>query len=233
MDPQINTDEHTFDDGKGNLHIPGAGSFGMFVLIASLSMLFAASMVLYIVFRSRAGIADWRPPGLDHLPATLWASTVLLVSCSAAIHWALAGIRKDRAPQLMIGLLLTLALGFLFLAAQSYNWFEVWQKVSQAPPEVSHVSATVPQTPPAVFQVQQIVPPIQNRSKFMATFYILTGLHAAHVLGGLIPLIVVFIKAQRHIYSRNFHPGVRYCTIYWHFLDVAWLVIFVALLAGS
>ncbi len=79
MEPPINTDEH--GSGKGDLHIPGAGTFGMFVLIGSLSMLFAASMVLYVVFRSRVGVMDWRPHGLDHLPVTLWASTVLLVSC--------------------------------------------------------------------------------------------------------------------------------------------------------
>ncbi len=117
----------------------------------------------------------------------------------------MAGIRKDRTKQLITGLLLTLALGLLFLLMQSINWLEIWREVSQE----------------------------QHRSKFMTTFYILTGLHAAHVLGGLIPLIVVFIKSLRQVYSRNFHPGVRYCAIYWHFLDVAWIVIFVSLLAGT
>ena len=63
----------------------------------------------------------------------------------------------------------------------------------------------------------------------MGMFYVLTALHAAHVIGGLIPLIVVYIKARRGRYSRNFHPGVRYVTAYWHFLDVVWVLLFLVL----
>jgi cytochrome c oxidase subunit III len=192
-------------DRKADLYIPGAGTMGMVVLIASLSMLFAATMMVYFVFRAKVPQNLWRPAGFDHLPWTLWISTAILIACSFTIHTALAGIRKDREKSLILGLALTLILGLIFLLAQSWNWYELWIAISAD----------------------------QHRSKFMTTFYLLTGLHAAHVLGGLIPLVVVLVRAKQHIYSRNFYPGVRYCTIYWHFLDTAWLFIFVSLLLGT
>ena len=46
------------------------------------------------------------------------------------------------------------------------------------------------------------------------------------VLGGLIPLSLVTFRAARGRYSRNFHPGIRYVTFYWHFLDIIWLILF-------
>jgi len=194
-----------FRSDKGEVHIPGAGTFGMFVLLVSLGMLFAGTMAVYLVFRTQVPVELWRPVGLHHLPWTLWLSTGLLLACSAKIHWALYSIRRDRQFPLLLALTATLTLGVGFLLLQSWNWYEMWQAISAD----------------------------QHHSKFLATFYLLTGLHAAHVLGGLISLALVLQKARRHIYSRNFHPGVRYCTIYWHFLDAAWLVIFLTLLLGS
>ncbi len=64
---------------------------------------------------------------------------------------------------------------------------------------------------------------------YLAGFYILTALHALHVIGGLFPLAFVIRNAKRGQYSRNFHPGVRYSTIYWHFLDAIWLLLFSAI----
>ena len=184
-DPHSPAEQPDFPGGKGDLHIPGAGTMGMFVLILSLSMLFwLASMVAVCgpaIAGSGTAMAASRPE--CHLPATLWLSTVLLLSCSATIHWAWSGIRKDRESRLIVGLAITLVLGLAFLAAQCYNWYDIWLAISAD----------------------------QHRSKFLTTFYMLTGLHAAHVLGGLIPLAVVLAKARRHVYSRNFHPGVRYC----------------------
>ena len=61
------------------------------------------------------------------------------------------------------------------------------------------------------------------------TFFMLTGLHAAHVVGGLIPLGVVLAKSVRGRYGSGYHPGVRYMAMYWHFLDVVWIVLFAVL----
>jgi cytochrome c oxidase subunit III len=60
------------------------------------------------------------------------------------------------------------------------------------------------------------------------TFFMLIGLHAAHVIGGLVPLGIVAARARRGgRYRRESHAGVLYTTMYWHFLAVVWIVMFV------
>ncbi|GIW72850.1 MAG: cytochrome b6 [Planctomycetota bacterium] len=58
-----------------------------------------------------------------------------------------------------------------------------------------------------------------------AGFYVLTALHGAHVVGGLVLLVVVTRRAFAGRYWSLSHPGVRYAAHYWHFLDATWLVI--------
>ena len=62
---------------------------------------------------------------------------------------------------------------------------------------------------------------------YMFTFYVLTALHALHILGGLIFLATVTAKSFAGRYSPDYHPGVTYAAMYWHFLDVVWLIMFV------
>ena len=185
---------------KADIHIPGAGTFGITLLIISLSVIFAATMILLLVFRYSilAGTA-WHDPTILTLPKSLWLSTALIVISSLAIHRALAAIRRDDERGLVSALALTFALGILFLFIQSWNWYEVYAQIAGSP---------------------------NPRNFYVVFFYMLTVLHALHVLGGLIPMARTLAKARRHVYSRNFHPGVRYCVAYWHFLTVVWLIFF-------
>ena len=57
-------------------------------------------------------------------------------------------------------------------------------------------------------------------------FYSLTGLHGAHVFIGLVLLLVVTIRAFRGHYSPEEHRGVEVPGIYWHFVDIMWLVVY-------
>jgi len=93
-------------------------------------------------------------------------------------------------------------LGSLFLANQAANWSAV---------------------------AQVIVPPASRARIFLAVFYVLTGTHALHVIGGLVLLAVVTYKAFRGDYTSVYHPGVRYSAMYWHFLDAVWLIMFTLL----
>ena len=152
----------------------------------------------------RAGASAWPPPGMPGFPKGLWFSTVLILLASATVQWALSGIRRGDQRGLRYGLILTTGLGVAFLASQTINWFAL---------------------------VAEHLTPRVNLYGF--TFYLLTGLHAAHVVGGLIPLAITTRKAIRGDYTPQFHPGVENVAIYWHFLDAVWMVLFVILfLAG-
>jgi len=64
-------------------------------------------------------------------------------------------------------------------------------------------------------------------TSFAATFFGLTGLHGAHVFIGLMILLVMTIRAFRGHFSAEHHHGVEIGGIYWHFVDVMWIVVYV------
>jgi cytochrome c oxidase subunit 3 len=62
-----------------------------------------------------------------------------------------------------------------------------------------------------------------------AIFYMMTGMHAFHVLTGVLFLLIVFNNARRGLYSEEKHWGVEAATVYWHFVDVVWIFFYPAL----
>lgn len=185
-------------DGRAAPAPLGVGLLGMKLLVVALSMLFAASIVGYLIIRSRA--AAWPPPGMPRLPGTLWVSTLIIVVSSLTMQSAVRAAKADRQGALRTAMLLTTILGVAFLVSQTLNWFVL-------------VAANL----------------TAKTNLYGFTFYMLTGLHAAHVVGGVIPLAVVTARAWRGRYSAAFHPGVQYCAIYWHFLAAVWVVLFTLL----
>jgi len=175
------------------------GRLGMRIFILALSMLFGASILGYLIVRSRA--TAWPPPGMPSLPGGLWLSTLILLVSSATMQAAVRSARAGRQTALRWGMLLTTLLGAAFLVSQTLNWFVL-------------VAANL----------------TARTNLYGFTFYLLTVLHAAHVVGGVIPLAVVTTRAWRGYYSAAFHPGIEYCKTYWHFLDAVWLVMFTALM---
>ncbi len=197
------TESSPFADRRARL---SAGRFGMRLFLLSLAVLFAACVIGYVVIRWQAQAEE--VPDLPPLPAGLWLSTLLLVASSGTIQWALHSARRSRPSHLQLGLLVTTGLGLGFLAVQAYCW------VAWAGP----LAATLT-------DLQKLY--------VLTSFYVLTGIHALHVIGGLIPLVVVTSRALRGRYSADDHAGVQYCTTYWHFLGGVWLILFATLMIGT
>jgi cytochrome c oxidase subunit III len=181
----------------------GAGMFGMVLFLVALSMIFGATILGYFYLRS--GSPTWPPPSSPPLPRGLWLSTGILLLVSVTMQWALRAARRGRQDSLRVALVATGVLATAFLVNQVRNW-------------------------EAVRAV--LIPPESKAQTYASIFYILTGTHAVHVLGGLIVLSVVTWKAFRGEYCGAYHPGVRYSAMYWHFLDAVWLILFAVLLAG-
>jgi cytochrome c oxidase subunit III len=188
----------TNQTGRDNAGLEAIGAMGMYMLVIALGMLFAASIVGYLVIRSLH--QPWPPPGFPVLPRTLWLSTLVILLASATIHKALSAVRRGELPATSRNLVLTLLLGLAFLGLQAWAWYQI---------------------------VVQIQIPAEQSGPYLKLFYVLTGLHAVHVVGGLIALLVVARRALAGRYSVAYHPGVRYSAIYWHFLDAVWCVLFI------
>ncbi len=148
----------------------------------------------------RLKAGQWPPPGTPPLPPGLWAATAILLASSATMYTALRGVRRGRVRALRVGLAGTLVLALAYLVVQVNNWLAL--EPSRLP---------------------------ESSKLYAFTFYMLTVLHAAHVVGGLIPLAIVIVRAWEGRYTWASHAGVKHIAIYWHFLDIVWLLIFVAL----
>lgn len=184
--------------GKSQHNPPGTGSLGMLLFLASLAVLFAASIAAHLIIRARA--EQWPPENLPKLPSTAWVSTILIVFIGIAIQLALNYARHYNYGKLFAFLLIAFMLNVTFLLSQAVNW--AW---------LISIGATA------------------GKSLYLWSFYFLTGLHALHVIGGLFLLGFVIVRAFRGAYSADYHPGVRYATMYSHFLGIVWIVLFVCL----
>lgn len=175
--------------------------FGLIILMVSMSVLFTATIVAYVYTRLMNPV--WKTPDMPELPLGLVGSTVMLAGLSIAMHRAVKAARENRHDTLSRDLWLALAFGCAFLAGQVLNW------LAMAP---GMYSSSVP------------------HPLYPFTFYMLTGLHAAHVLGGFIPLGIVIARAKQHRYTSSTYEGVYLCRQYWDYLGVVWLVLIATLL---
>jgi len=179
--------------------IPGAGVLGMWIFLAALSVLFLASIAGYLIVRTKA--PAWPPPGMPRLPGGLWLATGLLLLGSVTVHLALSKIRLGQRTAAVRWLVATTTLAVAFLLAQGWNW---WDLIA------ARMTAT-------------------TKNLYAFTFFMLTGLHAAHVIGGVVLLGVVTARAAQGRYGSGRHGGITYAAMYWHFLDVVWIVLFAVL----
>jgi cytochrome c oxidase subunit 3 len=181
-----------------------AGRFGMWLLIVTLAVIFASTILAYVFVRlSPMNAGNWPPPQMPPLPQGLVASTFLLVASSVTMHIALVAARRGESA---VGtwMVATLLLAFGFLGAQVFAWMAALE---------ANMAFT--------------------KHLYAWTFYVLTVLHALHVVGGVVPMALVTRNATRGAYGPDRLAGITYCAMYWHFLDVAWLALYATLLWGS
>jgi heme/copper-type cytochrome/quinol oxidase subunit 3 len=169
----------------------------MYVGLASLSVLFVASLIGYFVTRYQN--ESWRGVALPALPRGLWFSTLVLVALSVALHRGERRLAQNDRPGLKTWLSVSLVASLLFLALQFANWREV------AEATMSTGAQTL----------------------YAFSFYMLTVLHALHVIAGLVPLLVIHTRSAN--YSSSHSEPVRLTRQYWDFLLVVWFVLFASL----
>ena len=194
----------------------------MWLLLISLGILFASSMVGYLIIRLASLDARVSPVsgevirqagpalGAIAMPVGLWVSSLVMIASSFTVHLALRSIQHERQAAFRLGLAATAALAVMFLVIQAPNLWILLKAHALFENQLAS-DATVG------------LPPYG-----LALFLII--LHAAHLIGGLIPLGVVTHKAWRNCYDHESHNPVKYLAMYWHFLDVVWLFLFTGFL---
>jgi cytochrome c oxidase subunit 3 len=188
------------------------GMMGMYIFLASEVMFFGSLFASYFyLFGSHI---QWPPPApaaQSEFYVNWWPvpfiNTIVLLSSGVTCHFASDAIGRDNRRLFFILQVATIVLGFLFEFGQLYEFINAYGR-----------GLTLTTN--------------NGLNNFASAFFIMTGFHGAHVLGGLILLILILYRAMRGQFSSQHHVGVAAVTLYWHFVDVVWIFLFGILYLG-
>jgi cytochrome c oxidase subunit 3 len=127
-------------------------------------------------------------------------ATIILVTSSFTCQMGVWAIRRDDHTAFRRGIAVTLLLGITFLLMQAYDYTVLFSE-----------GLSMGATP------------------FGTTYFTLTGFHGAHVFGGALMLGVVLYRAMAGQFSSKHHDMVEATSLYWHFVDVVWILLFLTL----
>jgi cytochrome c oxidase subunit 3 len=175
------------------------------IIILTELLLFGGAFGMYFALRSRA--AFWPPPGtpvLDDFLARI--QTLVLISSSILVEFAVWLLKQGRMRAFKAGLVGTTILGSMFPVLQfGFEW--------------PHLL------------LNNILTPATNF--FGASFFLLTGIHGAHVVAGIIAYCYTDVRAFMGQYSPKNHGFVEATSTYWHFVHIIWLFLFALIWQGS
>jgi cytochrome c oxidase subunit 3 len=125
-------------------------------------------------------------------------TTICLLSSSLTVHAAVSGLRQGKRKLCSLWLAATVLLGGIFLAGTAHEWYDL----------ICHEGLTI------------------RTNLFGTTFYSLVGLHATHVVVGLLMLSLALWFSLRGEMSREHSEKLEVLSLYWHFVDAVWIVVF-------
>ncbi|MEO8571167.1 MAG: cytochrome c oxidase subunit 3 [Chloroflexota bacterium] len=186
-------------DSHGGISNP---VLGMLLFITSEVMFFGGLFAAY--FSLRANAPQWPPtnPETGHqfvvaiLPF-VGPATVLLILSSFTCQIAVSGIRRDDRTAFLRAMTVTVVLGLIFLTMQIIDYTALGAE-----------GLTL------------------SSGTYGTTYYTLTGFHGAHVFGGVIMLSVVLYRGMAGQFSSRHYDAVEAASLYWHFVDVVWILLF-------
>jgi cytochrome c oxidase subunit III len=197
-------------DARGGIGNP---VLGMLLFLTSEVMFFAGLFAAYFNVRANAPGGIWPPLNpetnvpyfLEFFPFVLPA-TILLILSSFTAQFGVWAIRRGDRTGFLRNLSVTVLLGIAFVVMQAFDYALLYSE-----------GITL------------------DAGTFGTTYYTLTGFHMAHVIGGVIMLSVVLYRGIAGQFSARHHDAVEASSLYWHFVDVVWIVLFsvLYLLPGS
>jgi heme/copper-type cytochrome/quinol oxidase subunit 3 len=172
------------------------GWWGMVWLIATEATLFAALIASYFYLRFLS-TPVWPPDGIEDPELVLpLVMSAILLSSTIPVHIAERGIKEGKQGRLRWGLGIGFLLGAIFMVLTlAVEW----------PEKLHEFSPTT--------------------NAYGSLYFMITGFHAAHVIGGLLFSLWTQVRAGRGAFSKERHLTVQNFAMYWHFVDVVWIFV--------
>jgi cytochrome c oxidase subunit 3 len=197
--------EHQFDDHDQQRE---AAYQGMWIFLATEILFFGAVIFAYTVYRG----LYYRPflEGSHHLSVMLGSiNTAVLLCSSLCMALGVHAAQRGNSKHLIVYLLLTALVGTVFLGIKSLEYYDHYKEhlfpglsFSYSGEEANHVEL------------------------FMIFYFVLTGMHAVHMLIGLGMLLALTFLAVRGKFSAQYYGPVDIGGLYWHFVDIVWVFLF-------
>lgn len=176
---------------------------GLWIFLGVISSLFALFMTAYAMRMGHGHAQDMHDWHPVTEPTVLWLNTGMLVLSSIAMQWARMNVARGEHKRTYDALLMGGLLALTFLAGQLYAWRELREAAGFSP-----------------------------RDPALAFFYVLTAVHGAHILGGLVVWAKTLVRMRRKDTELiDIRLSIHLCAVYWHYLLLVWLVLFTLLLA--
>jgi cytochrome c oxidase subunit 3 len=201
-----------------------AGTFGMWLFLLTEIMFFGGMFFSYLLYR------NWYYEpfvvGSNQLSIPLGtANTAILISSGFFMALAVWAAEVRKKGLLVIFLILTTLFGVAFLGIKGVEYHEKWEK-HHIPGAHFDVSEFV--NPRAYGLNEKPIPPdmAQKTQIFFFLYFAMTGMHALHMVIGIVLLCWLMWRAQRGDFSSGYVAPIENFGLYWHFVDIVWLFLF-------
>ncbi len=185
-----------------------AATLGMWVFLVTEVLFFGGLFATYMIYR------NWYPDAFaaasHELDVTLGTvNTVVLITSSLTMALAVHAAQLGQRKLLMTFLILTMILGAVFLGIKSVEYYHKF---------VEH------HVPGSGFQFEKEY--FRHAQLFFSLYFIMTGLHAVHMICGIGVLAFLLAPSWKGRYNSAYHNPLECTGLYWHFVDIVWIFLF-------
>lgn len=174
---------------------------GAWLFLVSLAVFFVSCMILYAIYVMLrvAPLVEEENSGIQpfYLPRNFLLTTVNLIAISILLHLSVGAIRREARVDFGRYVIIAAILAGAFFALQSIGLINMVEQMQKPGPAM--------------------------KSLYGLTFFLVV-IHALHVVGGVAGMATVIIGLRRNKYDHERHFAVRFCALYWHFLDFVWII---------
>lgn len=196
---------HHFDDIHQQHE---AANLGMWVFLVTEILFFGGLFVAYIVYRS--AYSEAFALASRHLDVTMGAiNTTVLLTSSLTMALSVHAAQEGEKRATVLFLFITLLLGAAFLGIKSFEYYHKFEE---------HL------IPGASFRFDAAY--IRPAQIFFILYFVMTGVHAFHMVIGIGIIAVLIRRASRGHFTRSYSTPVEVSGLYWHFVDIVWIFLY-------
>ena len=185
-----------------------AATLGMWAFLVTEILFFGGLFTVYMVYRA------WYPDAFAAASHELiiWAgttNTAVLITSSLTMALAVHAAQTGNRRLLILLLIATVSLGCVFLGIKAFEYYTEWIE--------HHVPGLNYDFEPAYYRNAQI---------FFSLYFVMTGLHALHMIIGIGIMIFMLWWSIRGVITVEYSNPIEIAGLYWHFVDIVWIFLF-------